>query len=157
MKTITNNTQTSTQLVDKYSDWINSKKIHGTVQQTQKLSPAVPVSPRQQTPIPPQVTAAAETGNVSKLSAEERAADALDFGILLKNKDFLALAHHWTYLGMLLNNHKKDVLNRLRDAIVLIHRNDANQNEVKQALNNIDGTLRIYERDKDKPWLQHQT
>jgi hypothetical protein len=58
--------------------------------------------------------------------------------VLKDNRDFLALAFHQTFLTRL----RKESLENLRAAILRDHGNAANQDEVQQALLNIDQEMK---------------
>jgi hypothetical protein len=95
-------------------------------------------APKQPIPIRPQVPAAAAARDVGTLSARERAAKTPDWKVLKDNRDFLALAFHQTFLTRL----RKESLENLRAAILRDHGNAANQDEVQQALLNIDQEMK---------------
>lgn len=113
---------------------------------SEKKPPAVSIPPQQnppKQPIPlrPETPMAAAAKTVGTLSAEERAAKNPDWKVLHSNKDFLALAFHPTFLTML----KKESLESLKAAILHKHGNEADQNEVRQAILNIDEQIQELE------------
>lgn len=93
-----------------------------------------PQPPKQPIPIRPQVPAAAAAKEVGTLSARQRAAQTPDWNVLKNNRDFLALAFHQKFLTRL----RKESLENLKAAIMRDHGQAANQDEVQQALLNID-------------------
>jgi hypothetical protein len=109
------------------------------MEKPQQTPAAQPVRPQQQTPkqpipIRPQVPAAAAARDVGTLSARERAVNTPDWQVLKNNRDFLALAFHQKFLA----RSRKESLQNLRAAILRDYGSSANQDEVRQALLNID-------------------